>query len=126
MLVKRYASKPTSTRPSQRRQTLPSPPCSPSPSSLYVPELRVGRCRAEVAISNCLKGPHSLQHSSQHHESQRPDARAELTFRLVMTTLEGLIPTGTVAAFDFSTVTRSTWITHFLRYTCSGNQRLNR
>ena len=32
-----------------------------------------------------------------------------------MTTLEGLIPTGTVAALDFSTVTRSTWTTHFFR-----------
>lgn len=41
----------------------------------------------------------------------------ELTFNVVMTTLEGWIPTGTVAAFDFSTVTRSTWMTHFFRYT---------
>lgn len=30
-----------------------------------------------------------------------------------MTTFEGEIPTGTVAAFVFSTVTRSTWTTHF-------------
>lgn len=33
----------------------------------------------------------------------------------VMTTFEGWMPTEGVAAFDFSTWTRSTWMTHFLR-----------
>ena len=45
-----------------------------------------------------------------------------LTLSVVMTTLEGWIPTGTVAALDFSTVTRSTWMTHFLRYTWDGQR----
>ena len=34
-----------------------------------------------------------------------------------MTTFEGWMPTGAVAAFDFSMWTRSTWMTHFFRYT---------
>ena len=37
---------------------------------------------------------------------------------LVITTLLGWMPMGTVAPFDLSRWTRSTWITHFLRYTC--------
>lgn len=37
------------------------------------------------------------------------------SFKLVMTTLEGWIPIWTVAPLDLSVVTRSTWITHFLR-----------
>jgi hypothetical protein len=32
-----------------------------------------------------------------------------------MTTFEGWMPMGTVAAFDFSTWTLATWMTHFLR-----------
>ena len=36
---------------------------------------------------------------------------------LVMTTLLGWMPMGTVAPFDLSRWTRSTWMTHFLRYT---------
>ena len=45
------------------------------------------------------------------------DASIQLTFKLVITTFEGWIPTGTVAELDFSTMTRSMWMTHFLRYT---------
>ena len=37
------------------------------------------------------------------------------SFKLVMTTLEGWIPIWTVAPLDLSEVTRSTWMTHFLR-----------
>jgi hypothetical protein len=47
-------------------------------------------------------------------------AKGKLTLRVVMTTLEGWIPIGTVAALDFSTCTRSTWMTHFFLYTCGG------
>jgi len=36
----------------------------------------------------------------------------------VTTTLLGWTPIGVVAPFDLSLWTRSTWITHFLRYTC--------
>lgn len=37
---------------------------------------------------------------------------------VVMTTLLGWMPMGVVEPFDLSRCTRSTWITHFLRYTC--------
>ena len=37
------------------------------------------------------------------------------SFKLVMTTLEGWIPIWVVAPLDLSLVTRSTWMTHFLR-----------
>ena len=39
------------------------------------------------------------------------------SLRLVTTTLLGWMPMGTEAPFDLSRWTRSTWITHFLRYT---------
>jgi hypothetical protein len=37
---------------------------------------------------------------------------------VVITTLLGFTPMGAVAPFDLSRCTRSTWMTHFLRYTC--------
>jgi hypothetical protein len=37
---------------------------------------------------------------------------------VTITTLLGFTPIGAVAPFDLSRCTRSTWMTHFLRYTC--------
>ena len=61
------------------------------------------------------QGPYSCLPLSLMAVLLRMLSRSEFNFNFVMDTLEGLIPTGTLALLTFSFVTRSMWMTHFLR-----------
>jgi hypothetical protein len=50
-----------------------------------------------------------------HRKSESISYRSLSSFRVVITTLLGWIPTGALAPLVLSRCTRSTWITHFLR-----------
>lgn len=86
--------------------TISTSPCSLEPSFFCAPApFRSRIARLSLSSYEAM----SAQNSADLRCKSRP------TLRLVMTTLDGLMPTGTVAAFDFSMWTRSTWMTHFFR-----------
>ncbi|URE39896.1 hypothetical protein MUK42_33062 [Musa troglodytarum] len=78
-----------------------------------------GAPAAAAATSSAENLPFALSAARPRALRSRRALRSLSSFSFVMTTLEGLMPTLTVAPFTFSRVMRSTWMTHFRRYTCT-------
>lgn len=74
--------------------------------------LDVTRLLAALALEDSSSVLVELQSPSQ-LQFDKGETSRQLTLREVMTTLEGWMPTGEVAALLFSMWTRSTWMTHF-------------